>query len=123
TRPLTARASCSHRLSAKLVRLRFTDTKRGRSPEHTDATVDNVVKLRRREQVVGMRKVKRTTGLWTTDGGFYYTRKWVDGKGKWVALGDDRKVAEEKLVQIKAGKRRVFKRMPVWQPIDEWLSS
>jgi len=72
---------------------------------------------------MAMKKVKRATALWVTDGGFYYTRRWVNGKAKWVPLGDDRKAADEKLGQIKAGKRRVLTRVPVNAAVSEWLDT
>ncbi len=70
-----------------------------------------------------MKKVKRATGLWVTEGGFFYTRRWVDGRAKWVPLGDDRRAADEKLGQIKAGKRRVLTRVPVEVAVAEWLDT
>lgn len=69
------------------------------------------------------RRKTRTTGLWKTEGGYYYTRKWVNGRARWVALGDDLKAAKEKLGQIQAGKRRVFTRVPVEAAITEWLDT
>src|SRR3989442_2071015 len=68
-----------------------------------------------------MRKVKRTTGLWITDGGFYYTRKWENGSSKWVRLGPDIERARETLTDIKNGKRRVFRRVPVEKAVADWL--
>lgn len=69
------------------------------------------------------RKKTRTTGLWVTEGGHYYTRKWIDGGSRWVALGNDLKEAKEKLGQIQAGKRRVFSRVPVETAVAEWLDN
>jgi integrase/recombinase XerC/integrase/recombinase XerD len=70
-----------------------------------------------------VKKVKRTVGLWVTEGGFYYTRKWQNDRARWVALGNDFKAAKEKLALIQAGKRRVFTRVPFEQAVSEWLST
>src|SRR5438128_1065451 len=72
---------------------------------------------------MSMKKVKRATSLWVTEGGYYYTRKWMNGRAKWVALGNDRETANTKRDQIKAGKRRVFTRVPVEMAVAEWLDT
>src|SRR5262249_40664675 len=60
-------------------------------------------------------------GLFHREGRGYYTRKWVNGKDRWVALGRDLEDAKRKLRELNRSGPVLATRATVNELAREWL--